>query len=70
MKSDQILTKLAHILESDPDSIVENKDIFMQILTAVDQETVKLLFKPPKAKKQTSELPLPHCMEETKRLTE
>ena len=27
-KTDQILSKLLHILESDPDSIVENKDVF------------------------------------------
>ena len=39
-KTDQILSKLLHILETDPDSIVENKDVFTQILAAVDKETI------------------------------
>ena len=57
-KTDQILAKLLHILETDPDSIVENKDVFTQILAAVDKETISYIFRAPKIRKQ-NELPLP-----------
>lgn len=51
-KTEKILSKLLQILESDAESIIHNRDVFTQILAAVDKETISVIFKAPKAKKQ------------------
>ena len=49
-KTEKILSKLHTILESDSDSIIENREVFTQILAAVDKETISIIFKAPRAK--------------------
>ena len=53
-KTEKILSKLHAILESDSDSIIENREVFTQILAAVDKETISLIFKAPRTKAKTS----------------
>ena len=43
-RTEQILIKLIKIIKDDPKSIIENKDIFTQILAAVDKQTIDQLF--------------------------
>ena len=38
--ADSILAKISEIIETDPNSIAENKDIFTQVLAAIDDATL------------------------------
>jgi hypothetical protein len=42
--ADSILAKISEIIETDPNSIAENKDIFTQVLAAIDDVTLQEIF--------------------------
>ena len=46
-KTNEILQKLLSIIKNDQACIIENKDVFTQILTAIDEETLTKVFKTP-----------------------
>ena len=61
-KTEKILSKLLQILESDAESIIHNRDVFTQILAAVDKDTISVIFRAPKQKKQLPEVStIPVC---------
>ena len=41
------MNKICEIIETDPESISENKDIFTQVLAAIDDETLQTIFQVP-----------------------